>query len=491
MTKYAQNYGRLDLLIDGKWRTSNSTSVQKVFDPGTGKPIGEVPFATLEETNLAVETSQAAFEKWSRKPILERIKYLFKMRLVIEDHFDELATINTQNHGKTLEESRGELQRTIENVESAISTAYTLSKGETLDQIASGVDEYSVKEPMGVFAIVCPFNFPLMVPFWFIPYALVLGDAIVVKPSEIDPIPTSHLIKIIQDEVGLPGGVLNLLHGSKDTVEALISNKLVQGVTFVGSTPVAKRVYELAGKYGKRAIANGGAKNSIVVMADAQIDSVVSPIVSSFFGNAGQRCLAGANLISIGDDTHEKLISKFSKAASELKVGYGLDASSEMGPVISSRAKERVLAYVDKGIAEGAMLATDGRGPNIASHPEGFYLAPTIFDLVNEDMSIAKEEIFGPIASVLSFDSLDNAIESINKNTNFGNMACIFTSSGKDASKFRHEVNAGNIGINLGVAQPASPFPFGGRRESFYGVLHAQIDTVDFFTDKKIVISRW
>jgi malonate-semialdehyde dehydrogenase (acetylating)/methylmalonate-semialdehyde dehydrogenase len=484
-------YGKLEILIDGSWKGSDSNQTQLVYDPGTGEPIGEVPFATTEETNSAVETSQAAFENWSQVPIMERIKYLFKIRSLLEEHRDEIASINTQNHGKTLEESKGELQRTIENVESAIATAYTLSKGETFDRISEGIDEFSVKEPLGVFTIICPFNFPLMVPFWFIPYAIVLGDTIVVKPSEIDPVPTAYLVKLIQEKVSLPAGVLNLIHGSKDTVETLISHKLLKGLTFVGSTPVAKRVYQLAGNHGKRALVNGGAKNSIVVMPDARIDNAISPIVSSFFGNAGQRCLAGANLITVGKDTHEAVVSKFAKASGELKVGYGLENSTQMGPVVSRKSKERVLGYVEKGLYEGAKLASDGRETKVTSYPQGFYLGPTIFDHVADDMAIAKEEIFGPIASVLSYDSLDAAIETINKNTNFGNMACIFTSSGSSASKFRHEVDAGNIGINLGVAQPAAPFPFGGRRESFYGILHAQMDTVDFFTDKKVVISRW
>jgi malonate-semialdehyde dehydrogenase (acetylating)/methylmalonate-semialdehyde dehydrogenase len=453
--------------------------------------IGEVPFATRDEVYAAIETSQTAFEKWSRLPILERVKYLFKMRSVLEEHFEELSTINTQNHGKTIEESRGELRRTIENVESAISTAYTLSKGETFDQIAEGIDEYSVKEPLGVFAVITPFNFPLMVPFWFIPYALVLGDTVVVKPSELDPVPTTHVLRLIQNKAGLPPGVMNLVQGAKEVSETLISHPDVKGVTFVGSTPVARQVYKLAGEHGKRAIVNGGAKNSIVVMPDAAIDSSISAIISSFFGNAGQRCLAGANLIPVGNETHEKLVRKFSKAAGELKVGYGLDVSTDMGPVVSKAAKERILGYVEKGLSEDAKLVADGRNLKVAGFPDGFYLGPTIFDEVSQGMTVAKEEIFGPVASVISSDGLDGAIESINRNTNFGNMACIFTSNGSAAKKFKSEVNAGNIGINLGVAQPAAPFPFGGRRESFLGILHAQVDTVDFFTDKKIVISRW
>lgn len=491
MTKFEGGLGELEVLLEGKWKKSESSQFQQVHDPGIGRPIGEVPFATKHEVNLAVEGSQSTFEKWSKTPILERVKYLFKMKTVLEGHLEELATVNSQNHGKTIEESRGEIRRAIDNVESAISTAYTLSKGEMAEQVADGIDEYSVKEPLGVFAIISPFNFPLMVPFWFIPYAIVLGNTIVVKPSEIDPIPTTIAIKLIHENVDLPPGVISLIHGSRRVVETLISHNDVKGVAFVGSTAAAKGIYKLAGEYGKRSIVNGGAKNSVVVMPDARIEDAISPIVSSFFGNTGQRCLAGSNLIVIGEETHHKMRSKFPNAAAKLRVGYGLDASTEMGPVISKVARERILGYIEKGVSEGAKLIVDGRSLTIPRYNEGFYLGPTIFDQVGQDMAIAREEIFGPVASISSFDGINGAIDAINRNTSFGNMACIFTSNGSVARKFRREVNAGNIGINVGVAQPASHFPFGGRKESFYGVLHAQIDTVDFFTDKKVVVSRW
>jgi malonate-semialdehyde dehydrogenase (acetylating)/methylmalonate-semialdehyde dehydrogenase len=490
-TRPAPDHGRLELLIDGRWRSSNSDQVQPTYDPGRGAPIAEVPFATREEVEAAVNSSQAAFEKWSKLSIFERVKYLFRMKDVLEGHFEELATILTQNHGKTILESRGEVQRMIENVEAAISTAYTLAKGEVLGQIAEGIDEQSVKEPLGVFAVVTPFNFPLMVPFWFVPFAIVLGDTVVLKPSEADPLPTTHAIRIIQKETNLPPGVINLVQGGRDAVETLISNKSIRGVTFVGSTPVAKRVYELAGRHGKRAIANGGAKNSIVVMPDAEIDTYVSAMVSSFFGNAGQRCLAGSVLVPVGGETHERLVGKFAKVAGEFRVGYGLDESTEMGPVVSKAAKERITGSIERGIAEGAKLVIDGRIKSVPNYPDGYYLGPTILDGVNQDMKLAREEIFGPVASVMKTGDLEEAIELINRNTEYGNMACIFTSSGRAARKFAREANAGNIGVNLGVAQPAAYFPFGGRRESFFGVLHAQIDTVDFFTDKKVVVSRW
>ncbi len=329
-----------------------------------------------------------------------------------------------------------------------------------------------------------------MIPFWFIPYAIVLGNTLVVKPSEITPVPMDGAMKIIASEVKLPPGVLNIVHGGRETVEALISNKDVKGVAFVGSTPVAKQVYKLAGEHGKRALVNGGAKNSIVVMPDADLGSAIPAIVSSFFGNAGQRCLAGSNLVALGK-VHDDLLSKFTSAAKKMKIGHAFEEDVDMGPVVSKSAKERISSNIEKGVVEGAKLIIDGRSLRIDKYPDGFYLGPTIFDEVTPDMSISRNEIFGPVASTIQTNSLDEAIELINRGTEFGNMASIFTTSGRNAREFRLRVNAGNIGINIGVASPAANFPFGGRKDSFYGTLHAQIDTVDFFTDKKITIARW
>ncbi|HIQ30156.1 MAG TPA: CoA-acylating methylmalonate-semialdehyde dehydrogenase [Candidatus Caldiarchaeum subterraneum] len=490
VTGLKEEYGRLKLYIDGQWKESKSERTQPIYDPGKGVPIGEVPFALKEEVDEAVQTAVYAFDKWSQVPITERVKYLFRMKQVFEEHLIELAAVNTQNHGKTLEESKGDLRRAIDNIDSAISVAYTLAKGENLDQISPGIDEYMVKEPLGVFGIICPFNFPIMIPFWFIPYAIVLGNTVVIKPSEITPIPMDYVMHLLEEEVKLPSGVINMVHGSKETVEAIISHKDIQGVTFVGSSPVAKYVYKLAGEHGKRVIAQGGAKNSIVVMPDADLSLTIPAAISSFFGNTGQRCLAGANLIPIGK-IHEEVVRKFSSAAGQIKIGHGLDEKTQMGPLVNERAKNKVIGYIEKGLEEGAKPVLDGKDVKIDEYPLGFYLGPTIFDEVSPDMAIARDEIFGPVASVIHAENLDEAIEVINKNTNYGNMACIFTTSGRNAREFRRRVNAGNIGINLGVAAPAANFPFAGRRESFYGILHAQIDTVEFFTDKKVIIERW
>jgi malonate-semialdehyde dehydrogenase (acetylating)/methylmalonate-semialdehyde dehydrogenase len=486
----SKDFGTLKLLVGGEWVKSETTETRDIFNPADGKPIAKLPFCTRAEVGSATRAAAEAFESWRESTVGERVQYLFRLKQVMEEHSEELATLNTLNHGKTLQESRGDVRRTIENVESAISVAYSLSKGSNLDQIAEGIDEQATKEPLGVFAIVCPFNFPIMIPFWFLPYAIVLGDTVVVKPSDLTPVPMQRVAELMVEEVKLPPGVFNMVHGGAEVVESLIGDDEVRGVTFVGSTPVAKAVYRMAGEAGKRAIANGGAKNSIVVTSKAELDAAIPPIVSSFFGNTGQRCLAGANLIAVGP-VKDELLDKFTRMARDLKVGNGLLPQTEMGPVVSKKAKERIESFLQKGADEGAKIATDGRGVRVNDFPNGYYLGATIFDDVSPDMAIAKEEIFGPVASTIQLESLDAAIEAINRRTNFGNMASIFTTSGWEAREFRRRVRAGNVGINIGVAAPSAYFPFGGMRESFFGVLHPQVDSVDFFTDRKITISRW
>nr|BAJ49209.1 methylmalonate-semialdehyde dehydrogenase [Candidatus Caldarchaeum subterraneum] len=485
------SFGRLRNFVNGVWMDSRTEVWRPVYDPGAGRIIAEVPYATDEEVNSAVEAAAETFEKWSRTPFLERVKYLFEVKHVLEYHLDELAAINTLNHGKTLDESRGDLRRAIENVDAAIAAAYTLAKGEMLHEISPRIDEYSVKEPLGVFAVISPFNFPIMIPFWFFPYAIALGNTVVIKPSDITPVPMTRVMEILQQEVKLPPGVLNLVHGGKETAEALVKHPHVKGVCFVGSTPAARNIYRLAGEHGKRCIAQGGAKNYIVVMPDADMDVTLPATVSSFFGNTGQRCLAGSNLLVVDKGFKKSFLDKFSRRSKELVIGHGLVQGVEMGPLVNKAAQTRVKTYVEKGVEEGARLLLDGTEVRVHEFPDGFYLGANIFDEVTPDMTIAREEIFGPVASVITASSLDEAIETINTRTDYGNMACIFTSSGSNAAKFIKNVNAGNIGVNIGVAAPAAYFPFAGRKNSFYGVLHGQIDSVDFFTDKKVVITRW
>jgi malonate-semialdehyde dehydrogenase (acetylating)/methylmalonate-semialdehyde dehydrogenase len=487
----AKTLGTLRHYIDGGWVPSRSEEVRPVYDPGSGEVIAVVPFATRKETDAAVEAASRTFDRWSRLPITERVRYLFRMKEALERHFEELATINTLNHGKTLEESRGDLKRAIENVDAAIAAAYALSKGEALQEISPGIDEYSYREPLGVFAVITPFNFPIMIPFWFIPYAVVLGNTVVLKPSEITPAPMNRVMEIFHEEVRLPPGVVNLVHGGREVAEELVRHRETAGVAFVGSTNAAKNIYRLAGEHGKRCIAQGGAKNFIVVMPDADQKVAVPASIGSFFGNCGQRCLAGSNLVVVESDQGREFVRSFVRAASSLRIGHGLSPSTEMGPMVTEAARQRVRSYVEKGIDEGARLVLDGREISVEEFPNGFYFGPTVFVDVSPEMTIAKEEIFGPVASVISASNLDEAIEMINSKTNYGNMACIFTQSGRHAREFARRVNVGNVGINIGVAAPAAYFPFAGRRESFFGVLHGQIDSVDFFTDKKVVISRW
>lgn len=481
-----ESYGRLKFYVDGEWIDSESGEVHPAMNPAKDVEIAEVPYSTREEVKNAISVAKEAFEEWREIPLTARLRYLFDLKNKLEEHFEEISRIITQNHGKPIDEARGEMRRLIENVETAISIAYTLNKGEHLDQIATGIDETLVREPLGVFGIIGPFNFPVLAPFWFIPHALVLGCTLVVKPSEITPLSMDRAFKLI-DDIGLPPGVINLIHGGKDSGEELIKNPDVKGVTFVGSTPVGRTVYRLAGEYGKRAIVQAGAKNFLIVMPDADVDRTIPALITSFFGNTGQRCLAGANLVVIGD-IYEKIRDKFVDSASKLRLGYGLDEDVDMGPVVSRSAMNRIHGYIEKGVEEGARLILDGRNPDV-DYP-GYFIGPTVFEDVTPDMTIAKEEIFGPVASIIRAENLDEAIEMINS-SQYGNSACIFTSSGATARKFRREVDCGNIGINIGIAAPMAFFPFGGRKESFFGVLHGQIDCVEFFTDKKIVISRW
>jgi malonate-semialdehyde dehydrogenase (acetylating)/methylmalonate-semialdehyde dehydrogenase len=483
------NYGRLRFFIDGKWVDSTSKHVQPVMNPAKDEVIAEAPFALKEEVCSAVESAENAFEKWKELPVTTRVGYIFRLKQKFDEHFEEISRITTQNHGKIIDESRGESRRLVENIETGCAVAYSLIKGEHLDQIATGIDSTLLREPLGAFAVIGPFNFPGLAPFWFIPIAMAVGCTVVVKPSEITPLPLDWCVKII-DEAGIPPGVVNLVHGSKEVNEALIAHPNIKGVCFVGSTPVARSIYRLAGELGKRAICQAGAKNSIIVMPDADLNRAIPALMASFFGNTGQRCLSGANLVTVGD-VYEPLKAKFVETAAKLRLGYGLDEVTEMGPLVSIRARERVLGYVERGISEGARLALDGRNAKVSSYPKGYFIGATIFDDVSPDMVIAREEIFGPVVCLIRARSLDEAIEMVNKKTNYGNEACIFTSSGKHAREFRRRVQAGNIGINIGIAAPMAFFPFAGRRESFFGVLHGQIDCVDFFTDKKVVVSRW
>ena len=480
-------YGTLKNYIDGEW-VESSGEMLEVDNPATGEVIARVPLSTPKVVDQAVAAAKAAFEEWRETPPLVRARYMFRLKGLMEEHFEDLARTIVKEHGKTIDEARGEMRRAIENVEVAMAVP-SLMMGYNAEDIAVGIDEEAVLQPVGVFCCVAPFNFPAMVPFWFLPYAVACGNTYIVKPSEVCPVSQNRLFELM-DEVDFPPGVVNLVNGSKDTVDTLLTHPDVAGVSFVGSTPVAKHIYRTAAAHGKRAQCQAGAKNCLVVMPDAVLERAVPNIISSAFGTAGQRCLAGALVLAVGE-VYEPLKAQLVEAASRIKVGYGLDEGTQMGPVVSKRALDRILGYIEKGLEEGAELVLDGRGVRVEGYPNGYFVGPTIFDKVRPEMTIAREEIFGPVLGIIPVADFDEALEVID-GIPYGNAASLFTASGKWAREFKYRVKCGNIGINIGIAAPIASFPFGGMKDSFFGDLHGQgRDAIQFFTDRKVVITRW
>ena len=484
--------------IDGMWVESEGETVD-VVNPANLETIATVPISTADEFDEAVQAAQAAFYDWRRTPPLARARCLFRMKELMEQNFEELSRVQTMEHGKTIDESRGETRRGIEMVEVATGIP-SLMMGNNLEDIASGIDEYLIRQPLGVFGIIGPYNFPFMVPLWFIPFALATGNTIIVKPSSEDPISQVKIAELAE-EAGFPDGVYNVVHGGRTVVSAMLDHPNIQGVAFVGSTPVAKNViYPRCGQTGKRVIAQGGAKNFSLVMPDADIPRTIAASMTSFFGNAGQRCLANANFVVVGegltdrehDALYKKAVDAFVDAASRITIGYGLDEAVQMGPMRDPSKKQSVLRYIEKGLEEGAMLRLDGREFEIiGDYPVDCFLGPTVFENVTPDMVIAQEEIFGPVGMMMKARNLDEAIEMIHANP-FGNAASIFTGSGKWAREFQYRCECGNIGVNIGIAAPMAFFPFSGMKDSFFGDLHGQgQDSVRFFTESKVVIQRW
>ena len=472
--------------IGGGWAPSKSSELLDVHDPALGTVLARVPVSTREEVDAAVRAARAAFLEWREVPPPERVQPLFRLRQLLEEHREELATGITREHGKTLEEARGEVRRAIDNVEVACGIP-SLMQGRTLAQISRGIDEAAERVPLGVFAVVPPFNFPAMVPSWFWPYAIACGNSVVVKPSERVPVTMQRVFELI-DAAGFPPGVATLLNGDRTVTEALIEHPDVAGISSVTSTPTARAIYALAARHGKRVQCGAGAKNFIVVLPDAALEQAVPNIIDSVYGSAGQRCLAGSNVVAVGS-VAEELVPALVEAASRIVTGNGLDEGVAMGPLISLAARERVVSYIERGAKEGAALLLDGRLARVPA--EGYFLGPTVFDHVPPESAVACDEIFGPLMSIMRAPSLGRAVELINA-TPFGNSAIIYTQSGKAARDFAYQADCGMIGVNVGLAAPMAFFPFGGRKESFFGVLHGQSqDAVDFFTDKKIVITRW
>jgi len=461
----------------------------EVFNPALGEVTASVAESTREEVDRAVDLAQDAFHRWMNVPIPDRIKILFKLQNLMYENMDKIAEITTNEHGKTFEESKGDLVRAIQNVESAAAATYH-SMGVSSKNISEGIDEELVKVPLGVFAVISPFNFPSMIPFWFMPYAVALGNTVIIKPSEKTPMTMEFIMDLVK-KAGIPENVVQLLNGGKETVDHILDNKKIVGVSFVGSTPVAKYVYSKGTSSGKRVQAGASAKNFIIVMPDADLEGSMKNIIGSFFGNAGERCLAGSVLVTFREN-HEEVTRKFVESAKKIKIGYGMMKDVDMGPLIRKEHLARVLDYIASGESQGAKMLLDGRNVRVEKYPNGFFLGPTIFDDVSLDMKIGKEEIFGPVASIVVAENFEDAIEKVNSSI-YGNASSIYTRSGYYAREYVRKVEAGNIGINIGVAAPIAFYPFAGMKSSFFGEIHPQggSEHVDFFTDRKVVISRW
>jgi malonate-semialdehyde dehydrogenase (acetylating)/methylmalonate-semialdehyde dehydrogenase len=473
--------------VGGSWEEANGRETEPVYDPATGEVIAETPLSTYEDLDRAVKAAEAAFADWSATPVVRRIQVLFRYKMLLEEHFEELRDIVTLENGKDAKDAGGEVRRGIEVVEFACAMP-TLLMGETVRDVARGVDNVSYRYPLGVVAAIAPFNFPCMIPLWTLPIAIGAGNTYILKPSERTPLTSQRLVELLA-EAGLPDGVVNVVNGAREAVTAILEHPGIKAVSFVGSQPVAEIVYKGASAAGKRVQALAGAKNSMIVMPDAVLEKAVPNIISSAYGNAGERCLAGSILVAVGDkEAQDRLVEQVKQAASSMKVGPGYEEDSELTPVIRDSHRDRIREYVDIGEQEGAQIVLDGREP---PREEGFFFGPTILDNVTGEMRVAREEIFGPVVSVVRVGSLQEAIDFTNASP-FGNACSIYTENGAAVRHWRENVQAGMLGVNIGVAAPMAFFPFNGVKNSFYGDLHATgKDGVRFFTENKVEISRY
>ena len=481
MVKTLQNY------IGGEWVDASTDKTTPVINPATCDIIAEVPESNATDVDAAVQAALEGFEEWRQTPILSRAQYMSRLKTICEDRFEEISKTVVEENGKTLDEARGEIRRGIESIDFAMGVPF-LMRNDGLEDISSGIDETTIRQPAGVFAAITPFNFPFMVPLWFLPTAITCGNSFILKPSPQTPISMQILYEIL-DDLDLPEGVVNLVQGGIPASEAILEHPQITGISFVGSTPVAKLIYEKGTRAGKRVQAQGGAKNYIAVLPDADINASVRNILGAAYGCAGQRCLAAAVAVGVGD-AYDGLRDNLVDLASGLKVGYGLDETTQMGTVVNDAAKERIERMIQNAVDAGATIALDGRGVKVEGY-DGWFVGPTIIENVTRDMEIATEEVFGPVLALMKADDFDEAVDIVN-NSHFGNAASIFTSSGKYARDFKYRVNAGNIGVNIGVAAPSASFPFGGQKDSFFGDLHGQgMDSIEFYTERKVVIERW
>ena len=471
-------------LIAGKWESPNR-DLHNVTNPSTGEVIAEVPYASTQDVDRAVKAAQQAFLEWREIPVADRVQPLYRFKDLLEKHTAELAHTLSRENGKTLDDSKAEVRRAIQMVEVACGMP-SLMMGESLENVAKGIDSHSIRQPLGVCVGITPFNFPCMVPMWMYPFAIACGNAFILKPSEKVPLTPTRACELLAD-AGLKPGVISIIHGGREVVDALLKHPLVRAVSFVGSTPIAKYIYATAASEGKRVQALGGAKNHMVVMPDANIDKSAEAIMSSAFGAAGERCLAGSVLVAVGKAA-EPILAALLERCRNLTVGDAVDANSGMGPVVTKEHREKIVGYIEKGVAEGAKPLCDGRA---RMKGEGFFLGPTIFDAVTPNMTIAKEEIFGPVLSVIRVDSLDEAINLVNSSP-FGNTTTIYTSDGRSAREYASRIEVGMVGVNMAVAAPMAFFPFTGWKQSFFGDLHAHgKDAVAFYSEQKVVMTRW
>lgn len=474
--------------VDGEWRNSRALDHLGVTNPATGELLGRVPLSPAAEVEAAVGAASKAFPAWRQIPVGERANFLFKLRELLKQNFEELSRTITIECGKTLAESRGEIIRAIENVEVACGTPL-LMQGYNSEDIAAGIDEIMIRQPLGVCAIIAPFNFPAMIPFWFLPYAIACGNTIVLKPSERVPLTMQRVFRLIET-IGLPPGIVNLVNGGRDAVNAILDHPDIRAVSFVGSSATARYVYARAAAAGKRVQCQGGAKNPVVILPDADLATTLDIVADSAFGCAGQRCLAASVAITVGDAAKPFTAAIREKAESRI-TGCGLDDGVQMGPVITPESRARIEGLIGKAISDGAKLVVDGRNAKIANYEKGYFVRPTVLEDLPFSSEVARTEIFGPVLSLHHANSIEDAIAFVNSGE-YGNMACLFTTNGSDARKFRYQADVGNVGINVGVAAPMAYFPFSGARGSFFGDLHGQgRDAVEFFTQQKVVIERW
>jgi malonate-semialdehyde dehydrogenase (acetylating) / methylmalonate-semialdehyde dehydrogenase len=474
--------------IGGEW-VKSSASGSPVFNPSTGEVIAECPVGSAAEANAAVEAGAAAFPAWMETPPVERARILARFKALLEENFEELVRSNTREHGKTLVESRGDVKRGIEVVEFALGVP-SLMMGEVLENMARGIDCEAIRQPLGVCVGITPFNFPAMVPLWMYPIAIACGNTFVLKPSEKVPLTAIKIAKLLE-KAGLPKGVLNIVHGGREVVDTLLTHPRVKAISFVGSTPVAKYIYEVGAKHGKRVQSNGGAKNFVLLMPDADAENSARGVIEAAFGCAGERCMAGSTAVVVGA-AEKTILPTLVEATRRIKVGpTDRDPQPDMGAVITRQHRDRVLQLIETGVKEGAKISADGRGVKISDAPNGFFVGATILDQVQPAMTVAKEEIFGPVLNVMHLEDLDAAIELANRSP-FGNGASIFTRNGKAAREFKHRINCGMVGINIGVPASMAWFPFNGWNDSFFGDLHMQgREGVQFFTQQKVTTSRW